>query len=224
LAERVLTHPHYDFFELLCLFEPDDRVFRDAAIEIAVHHPFYVVAYTARNLLLFFGTDGFGHSRYGLEDQGLVRTGTYFPPLFGNVVDPGRLPRPGLEELQRDPLAGAKWPMLLYRIWHAGFLLLTGATFFSAIVGMTSLWFADRDARTIYWFSGLVALYNGVVVCAFTEPFSRYHFAVMPEQIICAAFGWLILWQLATSYRLRTDSATRCTRSAALPKTSNPAL
>jgi hypothetical protein len=213
LVDRVLTHPHYDFFELLCLFEPDDRVFRDAAVEIAVHHPFYVVAYTARNLILFFGTDGFGHSRYGLEDQGLVRTGTYFAPLFGNVVDAERLAQPGLDELRRDPLGDAKWPMLLYRIWHAGSLLLTGVLFIMAAVGVAGAWFAERDAKLTCWFSGLVALYNGAVVCAFTEPFSRYHFAVMPEQIICAAFGALMLWQFVSSYRLRNEDATQLTRS-----------
>src|SRR5204863_108248 len=98
---RVLTHPHYDFFELLCLFEPDDRVFRDATLEIVAHYPFYPLAYTARNLVLFFGTTGFGHSRYGLEDQGLVRTGIYFAPFFGTAVDADRLPVPGSNELRR---------------------------------------------------------------------------------------------------------------------------
>jgi hypothetical protein len=217
LVDRVLTHPHYDFFELLCLFEPDDRVFRDAAIEIVVHHPFYAVAYTARNLVLFFGTDGFGHSRYGMEDQGLVRTGTYFPLLswFGTVVDAGHLPAPS---------AGAKWLILLYRIWHAGFLLLIGATFILAIAGVAGTWFAERDARLTSWFSGLVALYNGVVVCAIVEPVSRYHFPVMPEQIICAAFGALVLGQFASSWRRRADGATQFPRNPTLPKTSKPAL
>src|SRR5262249_52489688 len=27
IVDRVLTHPHYDFFELLCFYESDDRIF-----------------------------------------------------------------------------------------------------------------------------------------------------------------------------------------------------
>jgi hypothetical protein len=224
LVDRVLTHPQYDFFELLCLFEPDDRVFRDAAIEIVAHHPFYAVAYTARNLVLFFGTDGFGHSRFGLEDQGLVRTGIYFSPLIGTVVDDGRILNPGADELRRDPLAGAKWLIRLYQIWQAKLRQLIGATFILAIVGVAGVWFAGRDARLTCWFSGLVALYNGAVVSAIVEPVSRYHFPVMPEQIICAAFGVLVLGRFVASWWRRADGATQVPRNPTLPNTSKPSL
>src|SRR5262245_10870170 len=80
IVNRVLTHPHYDFFELLCFYEPDDSVFRAAAIEIMAQHPFAVLGYTLRNMVLFVASDGYAHGRYGLdEDAGIRRGGTYSP-------------------------------------------------------------------------------------------------------------------------------------------------
>jgi hypothetical protein len=173
LVDRVLTHPHYDFFELLCLFEPDDRVFRDAAIEIMTHYPLYPVDYTVRNLFLFFGVPGYAHPRYGLEDAGLVR------------------------------LAGARLVTKLF-LTFATFVLIS-----TSVAGTFGAMFSSRDTRISCWFSAVVALYNGVIVAAFVDPAWRYHFSVVPEQIICAAFGAPILWRLASCYWPPLFSAAR---------------
>jgi hypothetical protein len=164
LVERVLTHPHYDFFELLCLFEPDDRVFRDAAIEMMTRYPLYPVTYTARNLFLFFGIPGYAHPRYGLEDAGLVR------------------------------LAGARLVTRLFFAF-ATFVLIS-----TSVLAVAGAMFSSRDTRISCWFSAVVALYNGLIVAAFVDPAWRYHFSVLPEEIICAIFGGQMAWQLARRY------------------------
>lgn len=216
LVELVLTHPRYDLFELLCLFERDDRVFRDAAIEIVGRHPFYFAGYTIRNLILFFGTDGFVHFRYAPEDKGLAWEGLYFGPLFGKVVQADSIPPPGIEELKRDPLGGTprllSWAYGLFKIWHAGFLLLMGFSFALGLAGVVGAYFMNRDARIVCWFSGLLALYNALIVCAFADPASRYHYAILPEQFICAAFGVLVLLQFVSSRRPGTVGEARFER------------
>jgi hypothetical protein len=183
LVERVLTHPHYDLFELLCLFEPDDRVFRDAAIEIMTHYPLYPVDYTVRNLFLFFGTPGYAHPRYGLEDAGLVR------------------------------LAGTRLVTKLF-FTFATFVLISTSVL--AVAGTFGAMFSSRDTRITCWFSAVVALYNGVIVGAFVDPAWRYHFSVLPEQIICAAFGGQMVWRLASRYRPK--SWVSAARSVFAPK------
>jgi len=200
LLVRVFSHPHYDAFELMCLYIPDDRMFRQAAIEIMMRHPLYIMQYTIRNLLVFFGTEGYMHPRYSGEDAGLVQTLTYSDTVWGQLADVA----PGVDELKQDPfslsLVSDKLNLRarLFFLWRKIALLLFELSLPLAFFGILGAPFTSRGIWIACWFSALIALYNAAIACAFADPSSRYHYSILVEQFICAGIGIHVLLQSAT--------------------------
>jgi hypothetical protein len=199
LVDRMFSHPHYDTFELMCLYVPDDRLFRNAAIEIMTRHPLYVTGYTVRNMLLFFGTEGYVHPRYAGEDLGLVQAAPYSDTVRGQIADAA----PGMEELKRDPF-GLPWvkdkdptKTQTFSHWREYTLLLFQLSLPLAFLGIMGAPFGSRGIWITCWFSALIALYNGAIACAFADPSSRYHYSVLIEQFICAGTGAHVALRMA---------------------------
>jgi hypothetical protein len=226
LIENMFRFPSHDYFEVLCLFEPNDRVFFRASLEIMQRYPLYLIRYTLRNFGLFMWTPGYAHTRFNADYIGQHREGSYFQPFHGAVTSEEGLSDRGLRELKHDPLKQELkfvqgFADGLERYWRTYYTPAVQVLVVLMVIGAVGSFFAHRAAGLSFWMSAAFLAYNAAITCAFAEPNYRYHFFIVPFLIICAAVGARSLALLIGLGLQRAGLLKRTTESVALAPARN---
>jgi hypothetical protein len=214
-VRRVFERPnaeYYTIFHQIPAVAFDSNLFAHAFWEVVSQQPLYFIRYTSRNLNHYFFLPGYYFPRH-TDISHQIRGGPHYPPqVIGNALEEAGLTERAVRELSYVPLEAdfaalrgiSDFVQRQFEKKYNGLnrivLALSLIAFCYAILVVSRVWMSRRSghplvaaeyrrlAGEIIGLSGIV-LYNSLITAAFVDPIHRYHYMIMPLEIICAGFG-----------------------------------
>lgn len=233
LARKLFTEPNYEYYIYLSRIGgyENDKLFFDAAKEIARAHPLFVVEYIGRSLWHMLANPGFSDTRG--NNNNMSQEGIFLLPLNGQSVNApvGIIPPHAERELRYDPTQSVflfTAPFQKYLSGMVGRLYRPFVKFtfpFTLVAMLSALYYllvvrvlrkhppkllarslTEQSSLVVMGITG-VYLYNCLVTAIFVDPSMRYHYFVVLFHTTLTAIGGYVLWMMLLSCCARCENA-----------------
>lgn len=221
LVQRALRFPNWEYYNTMCVAQPNDQLFLKASLEILRAYPWYFVAYTARNTWHLLANPGYAHTRFNLNPFGPL--GNVFPPGAGGVGAEGTagVPAQAQREVAFVPLSVAPASVRnafekIAVVWRDNYQAMVKATlalmavaWLGAVLSFASLFrrassrvsalsgaLADNGLVACIVAASVLLMYNIGVTAAFAEPDYRYHNFIVLLRILISGYGLVVVLRL----------------------------